>query len=196
MSPERKEGINTCITNVILELLYSCMHWYMSNKTDLYLFTYHLLQGKLGYVKCRGKFTENLCCPAPRTALLEALPCGKQSAGGIFQVWLSLGVRKQKSPLRLGCALSTLHKARSLPLHTPRYMSVWRWAGKFQQGLPFFFSCCLAGNRSSLSKPLKYCSSQHMRIKKRKEQGCRPPDWNLMFWHYSALCLLFSQGLR
>lgn len=110
-------------------------------------------------------------CPAPRTVLLEAVPCGKQSAGGIFQVWLTLGVRKQKSPLRLGCALSTLHKARTLPLHAPRCMSVWRWARKIQQGLPFFFSCCLAGNRSSLSKPLKYRSSQHMRIKKRKEHS-------------------------
>lgn len=68
MSPERKEGINTCITNVVLELLYSCMHWYMSNKTDLHLFTYHLLQGKLGCVTCRGKFTESLCLPSSQNS--------------------------------------------------------------------------------------------------------------------------------
>lgn len=103
-------------------------------------------------------------------------------------------MRKQKSPLRLRCALSTLHKAWTLPLHTPRCMSVWRWAGKIQQGLPFFFFCHLAGNRSSLSKPLMYRSSQHIRIKKRKEHGAGAEQLQAIWLKFNVLTLQCSQS--
>lgn len=74
VSPGRKEGMNTCITNVVLELLDICVHWYMPNITYLDLFTCKLLEGLLGGIMCRGCVWRAFACPAPRPALREAVP--------------------------------------------------------------------------------------------------------------------------
>lgn len=109
MSPGRKEGINTCITNVVLELLYICVHWYMPNITYFNLFTFRLLQRLLDCVIWGGHTWRAFSCSAPRPALWEAgLWWGTRSWWYYFElgpVWVF-----EKSLLSLRYALSTSHE--------------------------------------------------------------------------------------
>ena len=153
MSPGRKDGINTCITNVVLELLYICVYWYMPNITYFNLFTCRLLQRVLGCIIRRGCVRRASACPAPRPALREAVLWWRAECW-----WCLLS-------MALSCCERRAHWASDVPFLHPMKQG----QEKIQQGLPFL--CHLSVNRRILSKSLNYFCSQHTCRKKRKDSG-------------------------
>lgn len=90
------------------------------------------------------------------------------------------------------CPLCTKHEP---SLYTP--LVVWVFGDgqeKYSRASLSFFFCHLAGNRSSLSKPLKYRSSQHIRIKKRKEHGAGAEQLQAIWLKFNVLTLQCSQS--
>lgn len=142
MSLGRKEGINTGITNVVLELFYICVHWYMPNITYVNLFTCRLLQGLLGCIIRRRYVWRAFACPAPRPALREAV-LWRRAKCWWYLLSLSLsGYERTEEPTEPWICPFCIPWSKSVPVHAPhRTGSVGKGRKKFSKVFLSFVIC-------------------------------------------------------